>query len=204
MHRSATIGCALLWMLAVAIDGPGATAWAQTPPRPEPQRTAVPPATRMPDANALRTPAPPAIGETALVPAPSALPGPLPRTAAPAAPLAPTLALPETTAIAPVPIGETLRITFAKADTSLPEGAAERLDGFASRLAATEVGRIQISAYADDPNGREARRLSLARAEAVRSRLIEKGIRSTRINLRALGDASGDGPSDRADVVIVN
>jgi outer membrane protein OmpA-like peptidoglycan-associated protein len=103
-----------------------------------------------------------------------------------------------------VPIGETLRITFAKADTSLPEGAAERLDGFASRLAATEVGRIQISAYADDPNGREARRLSLARAEAVRSRLIEKGIRSTRINLRALGDAPGDGPSDRADVVIVN
>jgi outer membrane protein OmpA-like peptidoglycan-associated protein len=204
MHRSATIGCSLFWMLAVAIGGTGATAWAQTPPRPESQRTAVPPAARMPDANALRTPAPPAIGETAPVPAPSSLPGPLPRTAAPAAPSAPGSAPPVTTSVVPLPIGEILRITFAKADASLPAGAAERLDGFASRLAATEVGRVQISAYADDPNGREARRLSLARAEAVRSRLIEKGIRSTRINLRALGDAPGDGPSDRADIVIVN
>jgi len=37
----------------------------------------------------------------------------------------------------------------------------------------------------------------------VRSFLIERGIRSTRIDVRALGIPEDDGPEDRVDVVIV-
>ncbi|MCH8925159.1 MAG: OmpA family protein [Proteobacteria bacterium] len=46
-----------------------------------------------------------------------------------------------------------------------------------------------------------ARRLSLSRALAVRAYLIEQGVRSTRMDVRALGDKVPDGPADRVDVL---
>ena len=45
--------------------------------------------------------------------------------------------------------------------------------------------------------------MSLSRALAVRSYLIEQGIRSTRIDVRALGLAGDSGPLDRVDVVLL-
>jgi len=45
------------------------------------------------------------------------------------------------------------------------------------------------------------RRLSLSRALAVRAFLIDQGVRSTRLDVRALGDKTGDGPADRVDIV---
>jgi len=49
----------------------------------------------------------------------------------------------------------------------------------------------------------QARRLSLSRALAVRSFLIDKGIESTRMDVRALGTKFEDGPPDRVDILIV-
>jgi outer membrane protein OmpA-like peptidoglycan-associated protein len=49
------------------------------------------------------------------------------------------------------------------------------------------------------------RRLSLARALAIRASLIAKGVASVRIYVRALGPTSpgfADGPADRADIVV--
>lgn len=62
--------------------------------------------------------------------------------------------------------------------------------------------RLQLLAYASDPDGSssDARRLSLSRALAVRAYLIDKGIRTARFIVRAQGDRYGDGPQDRVDL----
>lgn len=204
MQRSATTGRAIALLTAGVVGWVSTAALAQPAPRPEQQRAPVAPAPPMPDPNALKTPPPPAIGAAPSVPSPTALPAPIPRatTAAPTAP--PAFPPPETTPPAPAPVGDGLRILFAKSAAALPADATRGVDALAARMAATAAGRVQITAYAGDPNAREARRLSLARAEAVRSRLVEKGVRSDRINLRPLGDPGADGPADRADILIVN
>jgi outer membrane protein OmpA-like peptidoglycan-associated protein len=50
----------------------------------------------------------------------------------------------------------------------------------------------------------QARRLSLSRALAVRTYLIDQGIRSTRMDVRALGATADQGPLDRVDIVPAN
>lgn len=57
-------------------------------------------------------------------------------------------------------------------------------------------------AYAagDDLSSSKARRISLSRALSVRSYLIEKGVRSTRIDVRALGDKAEGEQKNRVDV----
>lgn len=48
----------------------------------------------------------------------------------------------------------------------------------------------------------KARRTSLSRALAVRTFLIENGVRSTRIDVRALGNKAEGGPPDRVDIEV--
>jgi len=78
------------------------------------------------------------------------------------------------------------------------------LKALAVALAEDESVRLTVNAYAggDPANASAARRLSLGRALAVRSVLLEHGVRATRIDVRALGLAAGDGPPDRVDVLI--
>lgn len=76
-----------------------------------------------------------------------------------------------------------------------------------AKLKGNDALRVQLIAHAagGDEDAIEARRLSLARAVAVRAYLIEGGVRSLRMDVRALGNrADGGGPSDRVDLVIVN
>ncbi len=75
----------------------------------------------------------------------------------------------------------------------------------AAALGRDETLRLQLRAYAggSDDSASHARRLSLSRALSVRSELIEQGVRSTRIDVRALGNKSKDGTSDRVDVILV-
>lgn len=63
--------------------------------------------------------------------------------------------------------------------------------------------RLQLKAFAEaiGNNSSKARRLSLSRALAVRSFLIENGLRSRRIDVRALGIARDGGATDRVDIV---
>jgi len=50
----------------------------------------------------------------------------------------------------------------------------------------------------------ETRRLSFRRALVVRSYLIEQGVSSARMDVRALGNkVEGGGPADRVDLVVV-
>lgn len=91
---------------------------------------------------------------------------------------------------------------FAAGSTAMSTDDEARLKRFAERFEGTE-DRVQLRAYADDSGGNasKARRLSLSRALSVRSFLIESGLRSTRIDVRALGVARDGGPADRVDVI---
>ena len=94
---------------------------------------------------------------------------------------------------------------FATSTAELSRSDEQRLVELADRLQQEQSRRIQIMSYASavDENVSRARRLSLSRALAVRSFLIDKGVPSTRIDVRALGSNVGDGPADRIDVVDV-
>jgi hypothetical protein len=72
-------------------------------------------------------------------------------------------------------------------------------------MTSQSVLRVQLRAFAEgtEESASQARRLSLVRALAVRSYLMEKGVRSTRVDVRALGAKAEDGPADRVDVVLV-
>ncbi len=99
-----------------------------------------------------------------------------------------------------------VRLGFKGGQAKLPAPAVKQLDAVVARLTKKISLRLQLLAYADGAttSGSQARRLSLSRALAVRSYLIEKGIRSTRIDVRALGNQVKGSPADRVDVIINN
>ena len=118
---------------------------------------------------------------------------------------------PEVAALSPVESAaptarDTLRIAFGEGSADLPPGADNDLVAIADRLRQDETLRAQVKAYAGAESGSasEARRLSLSRALAVRAILIEQGVRSTRIEVRALGDRNEGGPPERVDVLLVS
>ena len=102
--------------------------------------------------------------------------------------------------------GEILSIPFSGGSSELPGSGEANLAAIAAQLAANDNLRAQVKAYADGSSGSasSARRLSLSRALAVRSILIELGVRSTRIDVRALGDRNEGGAPDRVDVLVIN
>jgi outer membrane protein OmpA-like peptidoglycan-associated protein len=65
---------------------------------------------------------------------------------------------------------------------------------------------IQLEAYGGTPKDKssDARRLSLRRALAVRQLLIDDGVPSARIDVRAMGGTDDNGPADRVDVFVRN
>ena len=96
------------------------------------------------------------------------------------------------------------RIRFP-AGSSDPGSAAESLlSSLVERMAGSGDVRLEIKAYADTGSGTpgDARRLSLRRALAIRTFLVERGIESTRIDVKALGDTAPDSPSDRVDLFL--
>jgi len=100
-------------------------------------------------------------------------------------------------------LDDQVRVLFQDGSAELNDDAKGLLNAVATALEANPALRIQLLAYAKattDSTSR-ARRLSLSRALAVRAFLIERGVRSTRMDVRALGDKIGDGPSDRVDIL---
>ncbi|MBS27735.1 MAG: hypothetical protein CL566_02245 [Alphaproteobacteria bacterium] len=187
-------------------------------PTPAPQPTVVqipPPAPATPPAPAATppaaAPAPPAA--TASTPPPPAIPAgpevaPPPPPAAPAASdRAPASAPPptQTAARTDAPAdGDETRVLFEPGSANLSDAAKASLNTLASQLKADSEVRVQLQAYAagTDESAPDARRLSLSRALKVRSHLIDQGVRSTRMDVRALGVKAEGGPSDRVDAVI--
>jgi outer membrane protein OmpA-like peptidoglycan-associated protein len=98
-----------------------------------------------------------------------------------------------------------LQIVFPAGAESLTDRDKSELDILAGDLVADESQRIQLQAYASSQDGTAsmARRLALSRALEVRKYLIDSGVRSTRIDVRALGNVAESGPADRIDIVLV-
>src|SRR5262249_50276087 len=96
-------------------------------------------------------------------------------------------------------------ITFAPGMEGLDAGATATLDRTVSALQDDAKSIVTLIAYAAMPKSNdreEGRRSSVARALAVRSYLMSRGVSNNRIDIRALGPA-GDGlGDDRVDIKI--
>ena len=98
-----------------------------------------------------------------------------------------------------------VQLGFGESASQLDDKAKRDLDVLVRSIDTDEETRLQLTAYASAPgadNASQARRLSLSRALAVRTYLIEKGVKSTRIDVRALGNKNEGGPADRVDVIV--
>lgn len=189
-------------------------ATAPTPivPAPAPE-----PAPKPAPAPVVAAPAPtPIVPPAPVAPAPVvAAPAPAPVAVAPSVPAAPPLAAapaPQQQATAPIPsaapsagLGDGgVTLPFDKDAAHLNQPSQARLFALANRMMADDSLQISLLAYADgdEESSGKARRLSLSRALAVRSYLIDQGVRSTRIEVRALGNKVPDGNPDRVDILV--
>jgi outer membrane protein OmpA-like peptidoglycan-associated protein len=102
-------------------------------------------------------------------------------------------------------VGQVLASVLFEPDSAdLTADSRLQLERVALAMSENKSMRVQLQAFAaendDSPNA--SRRLSLSRALVVRGFLIEQGIVSTRMQVRALGDKFEDGPPDRVDIHI--
>jgi outer membrane protein OmpA-like peptidoglycan-associated protein len=178
-----------------------------TPAAPPRGTASAPPPATPPAADfAVAPPPPPAAAPPQLVP--GAATAPAPAGAASAAPTQARLTpVPAPAAPAPPPIrtvGETAaRIPFAGEAAELGAEARGTLDGLLPRLEADERLRVEVLGYATaGSDASQARRVSLARALAVRTYLVDKGIKTSRVDVRALGSRPEGEPADRVDLVL--
>jgi len=109
--------------------------------------------------------------------------------------------LPQSTEL--VRSGSLRRIEFPRGSAKFSNKASIGLQNVAAALSNDAELRIQLLAYAgqNSESTSRSRRLSLSRALAARSKLIEQGVGTTRINVRALGNKSAGGPADRIDII---
>jgi outer membrane protein OmpA-like peptidoglycan-associated protein len=107
-------------------------------------------------------------------------------------------------ALTPVVMPEgQVRVLFGSESADLPAEAEGPLRELAARMAGDEAMRLELLAYAagDEDQSSRARRMSLSRALAVRAFLINEGVRSTRMDVRALGNNVEAEPADRVDIL---
>ena len=98
-----------------------------------------------------------------------------------------------------------LTIAFSQSETEVPLAAQKQLILLAKQLSSDAASNIQIVAYASgsEDQASVARRVSLARALAVRAFLIDLGIDNTRISPKAMGNKIPSGSPERADIIII-
>ncbi len=100
---------------------------------------------------------------------------------------------------------ESTTITFAPTSEGLDGAAINALDATMSDLNGNDKSIVTLNAYAATPadgNQQESRRMALARALAVRSYLMRRGLASSRIDVRAVGPASDNRGDDRVDIKV--
>jgi outer membrane protein OmpA-like peptidoglycan-associated protein len=201
------------------LDQPAAAPQApSTPATPPPAAPAAPAAPNPSAASSAAAAAPPT---TPTVAPPSPVPTAAPSPAAVAAmdtpasmprtpPVAPT---PVTPAAAPADIGAAAnlptRVLFPGSDADLPNDAKPALTALAQRLKDNDQLRLILIAHASGTadQANEARRISLQRALAVRTYLMEAGVASTRMDVRALGnrvEGNAGGTLDRVDIQVLD
>lgn len=171
-------------------------------PAPPPIAAPSPPAPAKPPVAPSVAPPP-----VATVPAPKMQPEPAPKPAmTPPKPAETSVAsrTPAAQPSAPASSGGPMALAFGAGSSTLNAAAKSSLASVAEKMKADSSLRLQLRAYASGTNetASRARRLSLSRALAVRSYLIDQGVRSTRIDVRALGNRVEGGSPDRVDVVL--
>jgi outer membrane protein OmpA-like peptidoglycan-associated protein len=149
------------------------------------------------------TPPPAAIALPA--PAPPVAPAPPPTATAPVAAL-PVAPPPPSPAVAPS-MRRTLHVAFAPGQSDLAAAEAGAVAQLGRDAPRTDATRVEVLAFAPATGGdaSAARRLSLARALAIRSALVGAGVPSASIIVRALGSPPADqaGAVDAAVVTVV-
>ena len=167
------------------------------PPPPMPAPASVKKKAPEPTAMAVKKPA----AAPAAAPPP---PPPAPETKTVKLTPAPVVSKPAPAPVQALAPGLAMQVKFPEKASKLPAEAKDELKGIAARLEGRDDFRLQLLAYAggDSLSSSKARRLSLSRALSVRSFLIESGVHSTRIDVRALGNKSPEGPINRVDVNI--
>ena len=95
-------------------------------------------------------------------------------------------------------------ILFAPNATDPSSSALESAKSLAGNLNAEGTARVQLLAFGGQRGDKSSatRRLSLKRALVVRQILIDNGVPSERIDVRAMGGTDDDGPTDRVDVFL--
>jgi outer membrane protein OmpA-like peptidoglycan-associated protein len=95
-------------------------------------------------------------------------------------------------------------VLFTRGSGNIDEQVVSTLDKLAGVLQANPDVRVTLTAYADnsDSTPRDARRLSLTRALAVRDYLASKGVADSRVDVRAEGSNTTSGYIDRVDVKV--
>lgn len=99
------------------------------------------------------------------------------------------------------------QVVFAPNVTDMPDQGKAALGAVVKAMKADDQIHVQLVAYASGlpDQASQARRISLSRAIGVRSYLMEQGIKSVRIYVRALGNRSdAGGPPDRVDIVAID
>lgn len=154
-----------------------------TPRPPEPPPATLP--TAPPDTIALAPVAPPPVAQ------PVAPPPPPP--------------ISDSAATAATSTGTGLRVSFGAGQADLSPASAEAIKNIVQSAPMGDSTSFNVVAYAagtpEDPS--TARRVSLARALAVRSALMADGVGSSHIYVRALGAAGGDEVPDRVDLAVM-
>jgi len=171
------------------------------PKKAKPLEPPAPPAVKKPIVTAEEVPPPP---KAVKAKAPKA-PMPLPKPAAKPAPVKKPVQVAAISPKAPVPTGETQEIAFSANASKLPSSSKSILDKLAHEIKGSTEKRLQVLAYAggDNLSASKARRLSLSRALAIRSYMIGQGVKSTRIDVRALGNKVPAGDPNRVDLKVV-
>jgi outer membrane protein OmpA-like peptidoglycan-associated protein len=98
-------------------------------------------------------------------------------------------------------------ILFPRGDPDISSATVDKMRTVAADLTTllgAGASRVQLDAYGGAPGdkGSDARRLSLKRALGVRELLIEDGVPSEKIDVRALGGIDDGGAPDRVDVMV--
>lgn len=109
---------------------------------------------------------------------------------------------PATLPTAPAPVPRPLTVLFPPDASTLAPADAAAIAKLAKSTPESDATSFTVLAYAagSPQNPSAPRRLSLARALAVRAALQAGGVPAGRIYLRAMGAAAGAGPADRAEI----
>jgi len=175
-----------------------------SPPAPQ-NKAAPPPMTRIPDESAATMFLAPPPKAAAASQKPAAVARAEPPPARPSA-AAPPVAAARNALTDSMELSKRNSILFAPGAEEPPASALDAVRALTASLTAalwSGTAHIQLEAFGGKPNDKssDARRLSLKRALIIRQLLIDDGIPSERIVVRAMGGAS-DGAPDRVDIFV--